>query len=293
MISNPRSRRRRNPGGFTLVELLVVIGIIAVLIGILLPALNRARESAKRVSCLSNLKQFQIAFTEYSLRYRGIIPIGYVQGLKQFNYDVWSPNTWSARGGGDIDKGYRLLGLLYVTGMLKEPRVMYCPTMSQYRSGSSVASLEFNSPVNPWPPGSNTTYGTRTNYATRPTIDWGTTNPAPNLWPKLAKMKNKAIMADVVSFSGQVQQQHKTGVNVLYGHGAAVWVPIQVFESDLKKQTEDYTAATASNNDAQLKSVASIGSSTALDETAGGIPQAGIWNSLDTLQRPAGAPPPR
>src|SRR4051812_30110575 len=91
MISNPRSRRRRNPGGFTLVELLVVIGIIAVLIGILLPALNRARESAKRVSCLSNLKQFQIAFTEYSLRYRGIIPIGYVQGLKQFNYDVWSP----------------------------------------------------------------------------------------------------------------------------------------------------------------------------------------------------------
>src|SRR3954469_2303851 len=134
--------------GFTLVELLVVIGIIAVLIGILLPALNRARESASRVSCLSNLKQFQLAMTEYSIRYHGVIPIGYVQGLKQFNYDIWNPVTWNARGGGDIDKGYRLLGLLYITGMMKEPRVIYCPAISQYRSATTAASLEFNAPLN-------------------------------------------------------------------------------------------------------------------------------------------------
>src|SRR5687768_5643485 len=87
-------KRSHRQAGFTLVELLVVIGIIALLISILLPSLNRARETANRVKCASNLRQIGQALLLYANENKGNYP--------RTQYVVGEPATWGT-GSDDTD----------------------------------------------------------------------------------------------------------------------------------------------------------------------------------------------
>ncbi len=115
----------RSKRAFTLVELLVVIGIIAALIAMLLPVLSRAREAAKATRCLSNIRQLGAALVMYTNENKGYLPVQYgdVSDFAQPTvYDTSNPSGWSC---------FAFL-IHYLEGINNTAPLLACPSAGEY-----------------------------------------------------------------------------------------------------------------------------------------------------------------
>jgi prepilin-type N-terminal cleavage/methylation domain-containing protein/prepilin-type processing-associated H-X9-DG protein len=104
-MAGVKSMRRRWLGGFTLVELLTVIAVLTILAGLLLPVLSQARESARRTTCISNLRQLGLAHLMYVHDHDDILPPWYLR--RGAGFVMW-PEFMNAyfRDGKLLDQGF-------------------------------------------------------------------------------------------------------------------------------------------------------------------------------------------
>ncbi|MDA3963606.1 MAG: type II secretion system protein [Planctomycetota bacterium] len=201
--------------GFTMVELLVVISIISVLGGILIPAVNMARDSARKLECMSNLRQVGMVMQVYADDNAGLAPLVYAAGYKQSSY--WFHNA----SGVWLDAG-----MIYNDGLVENAAIFFC-------SLNSRTKHTFNSSANPWPPVGGGVKS-RSGYAFRPVVsinNWGYLE-AP--LPQLGSYSKQVIAADICDKPGKVLDEgHGDGVSAVWGDGHTTGISYSSFKDAL------------------------------------------------------------
>ncbi|MEM0914132.1 MAG: type II secretion system protein [Planctomycetota bacterium] len=213
--------------GFSLIELLVVVSIVALLIGVLLPTLSAARSTATDTLCRANLRTVGQLVTMYADAHNEQLPIGYRGGRKQWNTMVYS---------GFADR-FSLFGVVYRDGLMPEgssAEAFYCPA-------ETAPGQSYDTDVNPWPPGASgsTSPSTQGGYGLRPVVDFngispdGLTEYPTAGFARVTDFYDEALIADTVNLPERVDSRHQTGVNTLYADWAVRWVERDAFDAPL------------------------------------------------------------
>ena len=125
---------------FTLIELLVVIAIIAILAAILFPVFARARENARRTSCLSNLKQIGLGIMQYTQDYDERYPGGFEGTMSPVTYVTQTKAGWPGRLFSTNGTRNRVCWMDMIYPYVKSVQIFQCPSQPDSNAATSYAS---------------------------------------------------------------------------------------------------------------------------------------------------------